>query len=446
MSPRFSFRPLSSLGDRRLAELAAGGDERAFEVLVRRHRAELERYCRRLGLSEHRTEDVLQQSFTRAWVALRGGSQVGQPRPWLYRIVHNATANAHRSARLRRHEPIESAAPAVAAGDVETTLLARDTLRQVAELPQMQQRAVVMTAIEGRSHEEAAGLLGVSDGAVRGLVHRARTTLRAAAAALSPQGLLGLLSRAAGDGAISAPPVEAGAAGAGLAGLLSKGAAVTAVTGLLAGGAVVQLERHRHAADRQHQASGVAASERSQDVSTAGLPSPVVPAEQGLHRARGEGSHGADRNRASGRHGERHRGDRGRDGLSAGHEDSSRGGDRGFGRDGLSGERTARSGRRDGGERNRSSSREDSGAGRDGGSRGGGSALRSGGSRGSGSASLSGGDGGSRDSGAAIPVAGAVSGPGDARTADDSVAQVDASSGHGGGSSSGSDQAVRNPG
>src|SRR5262249_58254643 len=86
MSPRFSIRPLSSLGDRRLAELAAGGEERAFEVLLRRHRGELERYCRRLGLSEHRAEDVLQQDFTHAWVALRGGSNVGQPRAWLFRI------------------------------------------------------------------------------------------------------------------------------------------------------------------------------------------------------------------------------------------------------------------------------------------------------------------------------------------------------------------------
>src|SRR5262249_33231047 len=160
---------------------------RAFEVLLRRHRAELERYCRRLGLSEHRAEDVLQQSFTRAWVALRGGSAVGQPRAWLFRIVHNTAQNAHRSARLRMHEPIATAEPAAATVDLESSLRARAALRQVAELPRMQREAVVMTAIEGRSHEETAGALGVSHGAVRALVHRARTSMRAAAAALAPQ-------------------------------------------------------------------------------------------------------------------------------------------------------------------------------------------------------------------------------------------------------------------
>ena len=127
MSPRFSIRPLATLADRRLAELAATGDERAFEALIRRHRVELERYCWRLGLPDHHAEDVLQQAFTRAWMALRRGSEVGQPRAWLYRIVHNAAQNAHRSARLRTHESIDAAVEGslalAPAEDLETRLL-----------------------------------------------------------------------------------------------------------------------------------------------------------------------------------------------------------------------------------------------------------------------------------------------------------------------------------
>jgi RNA polymerase sigma factor (sigma-70 family) len=310
---------MSALGDRRLAELAADGDERAFEVLLRRHRGELERYCRRLGVPEHRAEDVLQQSFTRAWVALRGGSVVAQPRPWLFRIVHNNALNAHRSARLRRHEPIESAALAAVAADVETGLFARDALRQVAALPQMQRDAVVMTAIEGRSHEEAAGVLGVSDGAVRGLVHRARTTLRAAAAALSPQGLAGLLARASRDGAIAEHPIEAGAAGAGLAGVLSKGAAVTAVTGLLAGGAVVQLEHHRHAHRPQRVVSATTTTDRAEALAAPGLA--AVGGTAPHRRPTHAGEDGASSGRRGGRHGRRDsRGGGSGDGSGGGHE------------------------------------------------------------------------------------------------------------------------------
>ena len=377
---------------------------------------------------------MLQQSFTRAWVALRGGSEVGQPRPWLYRIVHNAAANAHRSARLRRHEPIESASPAVAAGDVETAVLARDTLRHVAALPQMQQRAVVMTAIEGRSHEEAAGVLGVSDGAVRGLVHRARTTLRAAAAALSPQGLLGLLSRAAGDGSIAERPVEAGAAGAGLAGLLSKGAAVTAVTGLLAGGAVVQLEHHRHAAGTGAPRDGRGRDGACATGAVVGFAAPAPAVNQVREPARREEELGGGRGASSGRHGERHRGERGRGDVSARSEDSSHRGQGDFNQIGSSREDPTGSGRRDGGETNRSTGRNGSGSGPHGGPGGGGSAL------------LSGDGGGFGVSGDGIAGGGEVAGSGAAGTADEPVPQVDASPDGSGGPHGGSDQAVRNPG
>ena len=208
-----------------------------------------------------------------------------------------------------------------------------DTLREVAALPRMQRRVVVMTAIQGRSHEEAAGELGLTDGAVRGLLHRARTKLRAAAAALSPQGLAELLSRAPSGGA----EAGAGLAGAGLAGVLTKGAAVTAVTALLAGGAVNQL-----AHDRSHRhRTPVAAA-------TAGAPVARARADDRLTgtalRSR-DARHGSPaRPVGEDRRGRGAQGGRGRDGSSAGPERSE--GLRSAGHDeggSSSGERTERS-------------------------------------------------------------------------------------------------------
>jgi RNA polymerase sigma factor (sigma-70 family) len=267
MSPRLSIRPLTRLSDRRLAELAAGGDERAFEALIGRHRVALERYCWRLGLPDHRAEDVLQQAFTRAWLSLRRGGDVGQPRPWLYRIVHNAALNAHRSARLRTHEsidaPVLGSLALATSDDGETRLQALEALREVAALPHLQRQAVVMTAIQGRSHEEAAGELGLTDGAVRGLLHRARTKLRAAAAALTPQGLAELLARMSSGGA------EGGAVAAG--GVLAKGVAVTALAGVLAGGAATQLE---HSRSHAHRAAGPSAHVAATSALEIGTPAP----------------------------------------------------------------------------------------------------------------------------------------------------------------------------
>lgn len=71
------------------------------------------------------------------------------------------------------------------------------TLAGLAEMPELQRRAFVMTALAGSSHEEAAATLGVSDGAVRGMVYRARGALRHAAAALLPGPLWSWAARSA---------------------------------------------------------------------------------------------------------------------------------------------------------------------------------------------------------------------------------------------------------
>ncbi len=268
MSPRFSIRPLSAQADARLAQLARTGDERAFEVLVRRHRVALGAYCRGIGLPEHRVEDVLQHSLTKAWLALDRGVEVREPRAWLYRIVHNTAINTIRGLRRDAWESIE-AVPAGelphAAGEIDMSLRARDALGHVAALPEQQREAITLTALQGRSREETAGMLGVSDTAVRGLIYRARTTLRRAAAALSPQGLLGLLARTSSDAGVAERTAEVSAGGAAAgAGILGKGLLASAVAGLLAGGgAVVGLQGHDMRSHAHHQAGRLAVADRA---------------------------------------------------------------------------------------------------------------------------------------------------------------------------------------
>src|SRR6202000_762309 len=86
-STRISIRLLAAQSDQRLVALARDGHERAFEALVQRYRRPLLRYCRSLRLSDTRAEDVLQQALLRAWLALSGGTEVRDVRPWLYPIA-----------------------------------------------------------------------------------------------------------------------------------------------------------------------------------------------------------------------------------------------------------------------------------------------------------------------------------------------------------------------
>lgn len=257
MSPQVSTRLLATQSDTRLLELVAQGHERAFDALVLRYRRPLLAYCRRLGLADSRAEDALQQALLKAWLALQRGTEVRELRPWLYRIVHNTALNLLRSTREDGWPIVEGGAVAVAVeSGAEGRIAARQALSDVAALPPMQRDVILMSAVAGRSHEEVASALGITDGAVRGLLYRARTTLRGAAAALTPPPLLSWAVGSAGRAAPSAARIAAvsGATGGGDFGaLILKGTAV-AFTAALATGAVL-VPNHRHEAHAQTRAA-----------------------------------------------------------------------------------------------------------------------------------------------------------------------------------------------
>ncbi len=247
MSPlALSSRLLQAQPDERLLALAGAGHEPAFEALVRRYRRALLAYCRRLTAPETNAEDILQQALLQAWRALGAGVEVRDVRAWLYRIVHNAAIS---SVRGTGEPPAELGNAIRAVGVeqlVEQRMAAREALAGLAALPALQREVMVETALEGRSHEEVARALGLSDGSVRGLIYRARAALRAAAAALIPGPLLSWAARqdlapAAGTAAV------AGGGSAGIAGAVFKGGAVVTVAGAIAGTAVVAVhpfQRH----------------------------------------------------------------------------------------------------------------------------------------------------------------------------------------------------------
>ncbi|MGN6373078.1 MAG: RNA polymerase sigma factor [Solirubrobacteraceae bacterium] len=253
MSPSVSARLLLTQSDARLIELAGDGHERAFEALVQRYRRPLLGYCRRLLLRDERAEDALQQGLLQAWLALQGGYVVHDAKSWLYRIVHNCALNALRVSGYDYNTLTDSLRGADAPEhDLDRRIAVRETLAGLAALPEMQREALMRTAIDGHSHEQVARALGLSEGALRGLVYRARVTLRAAATAITPAPAIGwaLTPRTATSAPLVARLAEAGAGGGsvGLGGMLVKGGTIAITAGVLAGGitAIHHPSRHSH--------------------------------------------------------------------------------------------------------------------------------------------------------------------------------------------------------
>lgn len=253
MSPKASTRLLATQSDERLAAMARAGHDRAFEALVQRYRRPLLRYCRRMSISDSRAEDVVQQTLLQAWSALRRGAAVRALRPWLYRIAHNTVVNLARdSARdgsglALDLDGVSGAEPAVVLEpDLADGLHLRDALTDMAALPHMQREVIFRTALAGYSHEEVANALGITDGAVRGLLYRARATLRAAITAVTPPPLIAWIS-GPGQGVLAEHVGELAAGGGLGAGLLAKGAlAVLAAGTLITGAAIVHSNPSAH--------------------------------------------------------------------------------------------------------------------------------------------------------------------------------------------------------
>src|SRR3954447_15503180 len=200
---------LRTQSDERLVVLARAGHERAFEAIVERYRGALLRASRRY-LPEARAEDAIQQAFISAWTALQRGDDVRDLRAWLYRIVHNTALNQLRVAGYDYAE-LDDALRGTDAPqeEMERRAVVRQTLTGLAALPDRQREALLRVAVEGRSQEEVARELGVSEGAVRQLVHRARMTLRAAATAVTPLPLATWAAGAAASGgAVSSQMAE----------------------------------------------------------------------------------------------------------------------------------------------------------------------------------------------------------------------------------------------
>ncbi len=268
--------------DRRLVKLVREGYEAAFEEIVRRYRQPLDRFA--AAIVGNRSEDVTQDAFSKALLALRGAEAEIELRPWLYRIVRNTALNDLRDAPPLAEELGEAVAGGrSAAVEAERREEIAELMERLRALPEPQRAAIVMRELEGLSHEEIAAALGVSGGAARQAIHRARLALRDGLGLLVPLPLLRLLfdhgaeAATAGGAAAAAGAASAAGGGAATLGGLSAGGALKAgmATALVAGsvGAGVAVQQNRDgdgpqpAAASASQAPGGSGAASSGDIS-----------------------------------------------------------------------------------------------------------------------------------------------------------------------------------
>ena len=171
-----------ALGDEaELTGRARAGDREAFGLLVERYAAQARRVARAVLQDPDDADDAAQDAFLSALVKLDQYDSRRPFGPWLMRIVANAATDRRRRRSVRRADPLVPELTGGTGGpdrDTERRALSERLRHALAALPERRRMAVVLFDVEGFSHAEIAGILGIPEGTVRSEVFHARRALR----------------------------------------------------------------------------------------------------------------------------------------------------------------------------------------------------------------------------------------------------------------------------
>lgn len=169
--------------DEALAARARDGDRRAFEVLVNRFKAPLYRFVRRYVGSRDDAYDVLQDTFVSAWASLPRYDPARPFPAWLRTIALNKCRDFGRRRTVRQlmyelfaREPDRAVPDSGDSADEERHARLDQA---ISALPAKYKEPLLLTGLEGLSHQEAAELLQITPKGVEMRLYRARRLLAA---------------------------------------------------------------------------------------------------------------------------------------------------------------------------------------------------------------------------------------------------------------------------
>lgn len=164
--------------ERALVVAAQRGSREAFADLVRMHQVRALAVARAVTLTREDAEDAVQEGFLHAYRALdrfRPDQPFGA---WLGRIVTNAALDIGRRRKVRDADQLPESVTAPFRDPAEADEL-RDRLREgLAQLTDRQRSVIVLHDVEGFTHAEIGGMLGMPEGTARSDLHHARAALR----------------------------------------------------------------------------------------------------------------------------------------------------------------------------------------------------------------------------------------------------------------------------
>lgn len=166
-----------------------------FEQLVDRHSGALRRRAAWLVGGRGDAEDLLQETYLRAWRSFHTFTPGSNSRAWLFRILRNAHIDFRRAATraVRTADALDEGGHAGVAPDTPETLIEARLIEAPLQMalgtvPDRFRRCVILVDLWGWSYERVAHTLGIPKGTVMSRLHRARAAMRRALILAPSQG------------------------------------------------------------------------------------------------------------------------------------------------------------------------------------------------------------------------------------------------------------------
>lgn len=184
----------SDQNEEQLVESLQAGEESAYEAVVRRFGPRMLMVARRFLQHDQDAQDAVQDAFLSAFKAIDQFEGQAKLSTWLHRITVNAALMKIRRRRRKPEQPIDDLLPkfhpdghlasaienwAVTTDKAAESRELREQVRKyIDQLPESYRTVLLLRDIEELSTDEAAKLLGITPGAVKTRLHRARQALR----------------------------------------------------------------------------------------------------------------------------------------------------------------------------------------------------------------------------------------------------------------------------
>jgi RNA polymerase sigma-70 factor, ECF subfamily len=170
----------SAFTDEQLVEKVRSKDQELYSHIVDRYQAKLMRYANYLVFDEHKATDVVQETFLKAFINLKGFNTRKKFSSWIYRIAHNEAMNSVK--KYHRESPLNPDFDLPSSEDIEEEFTKKEIINKtrdcLTQMPIMYSEPLALYYLEDKTYDEISDILRLPIGTVGTRINRAKGLMK----------------------------------------------------------------------------------------------------------------------------------------------------------------------------------------------------------------------------------------------------------------------------